>query len=457
MTEPKNLTPAQIVAELDKYIIGQDDAKRAVAIALRNRWRRLQLPPDVRDDVAPKNILMVGPTGVGKTEIARRLAALVAAPFVKVEATKFTEIGYVGRDVDCIVRDLLERSLQMVRAELELQHAQRAHDLAQDRLLDALLPRTRRSPRDAAADDADQAQQRFERTRAKLREQLHAGALETREIEITVEKKAAALPIFSNVSLEQVEPEMQNFLEQLLPSRSVRRRLPVAEARKLLAQQELDKLIDHAKLIQAAIERAEQRGIVFLDEIDKICGHEGYGPDVSREGVQRDLLPLVEGATISTRHGHVRTDHVLFIAAGAFTRRKPSDLMPELQGRFPIRVQLKDLTQEHFRRILTEPRNALTIQQVALLATEGVELVFPPDGVDAMAQKAYEINKNQQNIGARRLYAVLEKVLEEISFTAPAGPARYVIDAAYVNERIRRAEADEDLNIFGFARRRADD
>ena len=444
------LTPAQIVAELDKYIIGQEDAKRAVAIALRNRWRRLQLPPEIRDEVAPKNIIMVGPTGVGKTEIARRLAGLVGAPFVKVEATKFTEVGYVGRDVDSIVRDLVERAIQIVHEELEQEHGETARRAAEALILDYLIPEGPRMP--LTEPEATEARERAERTRAKLAKQLEAGAFEDREIEIPIEEKAAAVPLFANLGLEQMESEMQGLFERLMPSKTVRRRLPVREARRVLAGQELERLIDREKMIAAAITRAQQSGLVFIDELDKITGGEGFGPDVSREGVQRDLLPLVEGTTVNTRHGQVRTDHVLFVGAGAFSRNKPSDLMPELQGRFPIRVQLRDLDEEQFRRILTEPRNALTRQQEALLATEGVTLRFTEEGIAALAAKARELNETQQNIGARRLYAVMEKVLEDISYAAPEGPKTYTIDQKYVHKHLAGAEADEDLSLFGFAR-----
>ena len=453
MEEIRHLTPTEIVTELDKFIIGQDDAKRAVAIAIRNRWRRQQLTAEIRDEVAPKNIIMVGPTGVGKTEIARRLAALVGAPFTKVEATKFTEVGYVGRDVESMVRDLLERAIQMVRSDLAKQNAEKAEQACEDRILHYLLPSPASGPV-VNTDEAAETHDRYERSKNKLRDQLRAGSLEDREIEISVEEKGMPVNVFSNVGLDQMEPELQNMFDKMMPSRQISRRVTIREARKIIYQQELDKLIDHDKMIETAIRRTEQGGIVFLDELDKVCGGDSYGPDVSREGVQRDLLPMVEGTTINTRHGIVHTDHVLFIAAGAFSRNKPSDLMPELQGRFPIRVQLKDLDQHQFYRILTEPRNALTTQQLALLQTEGVKLKFTDDGVAAMAEKAYEINRTQQNIGARRLYAVMEKVLEEISFDAPdRANKKYVIDADYVNEHLSKATRDEDLNIFGFAAR----
>jgi ATP-dependent HslUV protease ATP-binding subunit HslU len=394
---------------------------------------------------------MVGPTGVGKTEIARRLAALVKAPFIKIEATKFTEVGYVGRDVESIVRDLLERAIQMVRDELSLVNMEKAEAATEERILDYLLPLPTAGPV-TDTEQAQENQQRYERTREKLREQLLAGGLEERNIEVTVEEKAMPVNVFSNVGLDQMEPEMQNFFDKLMPTRQGRRRVTVREARNIIRQQELEKLIDKDKMIETAIQRTEQSGIVFLDEIDKVCGTESWGPDVSREGVQRDLLPMVEGTTVNTRHGMVKTDHVLFIAAGAFSRNKPSELMPELQGRFPIRVTLSDLDQDQFRRILTEPRNALTKQQIALLETEGIKLSFTKEGIAAMAEKAYEINRTQQNIGARRLYTVMEKVLEQISFDAPdRAKKKYVIDAEYVNEHISKASRDEDLNIFGFA------
>ncbi|KPK75650.1 MAG: hypothetical protein AMJ79_10475 [Phycisphaerae bacterium SM23_30] len=450
MAKIEHLTPRQVVSELDKYIIGQDDAKRAVAIAVRNRWRRLQLEPEIREEVAPKNIIMVGPTGVGKTEIARRLAALVGAPFIKVEATKFTEVGYVGRDVESMVRDLLERAIQMVHQEESARYADMAAEAAEERILDFLLPHPTTSPT-IDTQQIQESEERYERTRQKLREQLLSGILEERQIEISVEERAASIPIFSNVGLDQMEPEMQNFLERMMPTKMVKRRTSVREARHILRQQELDKLIDHDKMIETAIKRTEEAGIVFLDELDKICGGASFGPDVSREGVQRDLLPMVEGTTVNTRHGMVRTDHILFMAAGAFSRNRPSDLMPELQGRFPIRVKLKDLDEEQFARILIEPRNSLTKQQEALLKTEGIKIRFTEDGIKAMAAKAFQINKDQQNIGARRLYAVMEKVLEEISFEAPEGTKKYVINADYVNEHLGKATEDEDLNIFGFA------
>ncbi len=454
MSDTRNLTPREIVKELDKFIIGQDDAKRAIAIAIRNRWRRQQLDGPMRDEVAPKNIVMAGPTGVGKTEIARRMAGLVNAPFVKVEATKFTEVGYVGRDVESMIRDLLERAIKMEHEQQTQIWSAKAEEALEDRILDHLLPRPVSMSISAqpGTDEMESSEDRYERTRNKLREQLRAGALEERPIEINVEEKAAPMNILSNVGFDQMDPGMQDMIERMIPSRSVQRKMPVSEARKILYQQELDKLIDHEKMIEAAIANTEQNGLIFLDEIDKLCGGDSAGPDVSREGVQRDLLPIVEGSTVNTRHGFVKTDHILFVAAGAFSRHKPSDLMPELQGRFPIRVKLTDLNKEDFRRILTEPQNALTAQQTALMQTEGIALSFTDDGIEMMAEKAFEINESQQNIGARRLYAVMEKVLEDLSFEAPDQLGRkVVVDAEYVREHLAGATDDEDLNVFGFA------
>lgn len=449
-----HLTPRQIVAELDKFIIGQDDAKRAIAIAIRNRWRRQQLSGAIREEVAPKNIIMAGPTGVGKTEIARRMAALVNAPFVKVEATKFTEVGYVGRDVESMIRDLLERAIKMEHEKQSRNWSAKAAEALEERILDYLLPRPASisvSVQPGTEENMSTAE-RYERTRSKLRQQLREGQLEDRPIEITVEEKAAPVNILSNVGFDQMDPGMQDMLEKMIPSKSVQRKMSVGEARKILHQQELDKLIDHEKMIEKALENTEQNGIVFLDEIDKVCGGEASGPDVSREGVQRDLLPIVEGSTINTRHGFIKTDHILFVAAGAFSRHKPSDLMPELQGRFPIRVKLSDLTKEDFRRILTEPQNSLTTQQTALMATEGITVEFTADGIEMMAEKAFEINDTQQNIGARRLYAVMEKVLEDLSFDAPDQQDKQIcVDAAYVSEHLAGVTDDEDLSVFGFA------
>ncbi len=437
-------TPKQIVSELDRYIVGQAAAKRAVAVAIRNRWRRMQLPEAMRADVGPKNILMIGPTGVGKTEIARRLAKLVNAPFLKIEATKFTEVGYHGRDVDTIVRDLLELAISMVKAEQTEVVRQRADELTEEAIIDALLP-------DETEPKGEEEEARRQRTREKLRAQLREGVLEERLIELRVEQKVAPMGMFATtIGAEQMEPELQNFIERLMPTQQKERRVSVKEARTILFQQESEKLIDRDKMISMAITRTENSGIVFLDELDKLCGTQAmHGPDVSRQGVQRDLLPIIEGTTINTRHGAVRTNHILFIAAGAFHTSKPSDLMPELQGRLPIRVELSDLTRDDFLRILTEPQNALVKQHQAMLATEGLTLEFKPDAIAAMAELAFEVNRTTQNIGARRLYTIVEKVLEEISFEAPEQPGRSMaVDAAYVRGRLAELVKDEDLSRF---------
>src|SRR5437773_2275948 len=404
-----HLTPKRIVAELDKYIVGQADAKRAVAVAVRNRWRRQQLPEQLRYDVAPKNILMIGPTGVGKTEIARRLAGLTGAPFIKVEATKYTEVGYHGRDVESMIRDLLDSSIAMVRDEMTESVKEPAEKQVEGRLLDHLLP-------DApSSSDDEESKQRHERTREKLREQLKSGALEERMIEIAVEDRPTVVGVLGQGAME-MDIEFQSMFEKMLPSKRETRRVSVAEARRVLLQQEADKLIDKNKIYADAIERVEQSGMVFLDELDKVAGPPSeHGPDVSRQGVQRDLLPIVEGSTVITKYGPLKTDHILFIAAGAFHVSKPSDLMPELQGRFPIRVELADLTKDDFVRILREPKNSLTRQTIALLGAEGVDVQFKDDAIDEMAQIAFDVNRRTQNIGARRLYTILEKVLEKIS------------------------------------------
>jgi ATP-dependent HslUV protease ATP-binding subunit HslU len=446
----QHLTPRQIVAELDKYIVGQADAKRAVAVAIRNRWRRQQLPEPMRHDVAPKNILMIGPTGVGKTEIARRLAGLTGSPFIKVEATKFTEVGYHGRDVESIIRDLLDSAIALVRAEMTESVREPASKQVEERLIDHLVPTTAGTgaPVPAGFED-DDARARRERTREKLRAQLRAGELEDRQIEIATEDKPSVMGVLGNAGME-MDVELQSMFERMMPAQRQTRRLSVADARRVLLAQEAEKLIDKAKIHAEATRRVEQSGIVFLDEIDKVAGPEKqHGPDVSRQGVQRDLLPIVEGSTVVTKYGPVRTDHILFVAAGAFHSSKPSDLMPELQGRFPIRVELADLTREDFVRILTEPRNALTRQQAALLGTEGVEVTFADDAIDVMAQMAYDVNRRSQNIGARRLYTILEKVFESISFDAPDLPEpRVAITADYVRERLGDVVRDEDLSKF---------
>jgi ATP-dependent HslUV protease ATP-binding subunit HslU len=439
----QHLTPRQIVAELDKYIIGQADAKRAVAVAIRGRWRRQQLAEGLRQDVSPKNIIMIGPTGVGKTEIARRLAGLTGAPFIKVEATKFTEVGYHGRDVDSMIRDLLDSAIALVREEMTQSVKDPATAQVEERILDLLLPGER-----SGAFEDDEAKAKRARVREKLREQLRAGELEDRQIEIQVEQRTS-IGVLGPAGME-MDVEFQSMLEKMMPVRRESRRLSVREARKLLLIQESEKLVDREKIQQRAIERVEQSGIIFLDEIDKICGSESkHGPDVSRQGVQRDLLPIVEGSTVITKYGPVKTDHILFIAAGAFHGSKPSDLMPELQGRFPIRVELSDLTKEDFVRILHEPRNSLTRQQVELLATEGVSIEFTEDAIDLMAQLAYDLNRRSQNIGARRLYTVIERVVEAISFDAPDLEEKKIsITADYVRQRLAGVVKDEDLSQF---------
>lgn len=442
-----DLTPKQIVEELDKYIIGQDDGKRAVAVAVRNRWRRQQLPEELRAEVGPKNILMMGPTGVGKTEIARRLAKLVNAPFIKVEASKYTEVGYHGRDVESMVRDLLDLAIHMVRQEQTEVVRQEAERVSEERLLDALLPP---GPRPSDADAASEETQQRQRTREKFRQRLREGEFDDREVEIVAEEKPMPIGMMATIGVDQLDPEMQNLFERLIPQQSRNRRLPVREARKVLFQQACDQLIDREKVVEMAIRRTENSGIIFIDEIDKIAGPAStHGPDVSRQGVQRDLLPIVEGSTVTTRQGAVRTDHILFIAAGAFHTSKPSDLMPELQGRFPIRVELNDLTKEDFVRILTQPQNALTRQQVALLATEGVKLEFTPAAVEAMAEIAHQVNSSTLNIGARRLYTVMEKVLESLSFDAPDLKGQAItIDAGDVRKRLAGISEKEDVSRF---------
>lgn len=441
------LTPRQIVEELDKYIIGQNRAKRAVAIALRNRWRRQRLPENLRDEVMPKNIIMIGPTGVGKTEIARRLAKLVNAPFLKIEASKFTEVGYVGRDVDSIIRDLTEIGINMVKNEMSAQVQEKAASLAEERLLDLLLPPIR-----AISVEAQTSEQQEERanTREKLRQQLRSGKLDDRMVEIDAKEKVMPFGIISNVGLEEIEMNLKEMLGGLLPEKTKRRKMKVPEAFKFLVQEESAKLIDMDKVVREALQRVEQSGIVFLDEIDKIAGRErSQGPDVSREGVQRDLLPIVEGSTVNTKYGPVRTDHVLFIAAGAFHVSKPSDLIPELQGRFPIRVELDSLGKDEFIRILTEPENALIKQSTALLATENVTLVFTRDGIDEIAATAAAVNERTENIGARRLHTVMERLLDEISFEAPERKGeRVTIDASMVRERLSDIVKSEDLSRY---------
>ncbi|NKB80441.1 MAG: ATP-dependent protease ATPase subunit HslU [Nitrospirales bacterium] len=454
------LTPRQIVEELDRYVIGQRDAKRMVAIALRNRWRRQQLPSDLREEVFPKNIIMIGPTGVGKTEISRRLAKLADAPFVKVEASKFTEVGYIGRDVESIIRDLTEQSVSMVKTAYLDQVQKQADELGEERLLDLLLPPSP-SPRPKEQEDGSlEGTQRdtkpVDNTRSKLRQQLRDGKLANRTVDIEInERGGLPIGIISNVGgnvggMEDLESNLREMLGGLIPGKKKNRVLKVPEALKVLAQEEAQKLIDMEEVIKEAISHVEQTGIVFLDEIDKIAGREkSMGPDVSREGVQRDLLPIVEGSTVSTKHGPVHTDHILFVAAGAFHVAKPSDLIPELQGRFPIRVELEALTKDDLIRILTEPRSALVKQYQALLATEGILLEFTQDGLEEIAATAVEVNDRTENIGARRLFTIVERLLEDVSFEAQElAEKKVLIDATYVQDHLKDIIKDQDLSRF---------
>ncbi|MBP1717360.1 MAG: heat shock protein HslVU, ATPase subunit HslU [Deltaproteobacteria bacterium] len=460
------LTPREIVVRLDKYVIGQKNAKRSVAIALRNRWRRQRVAEDLRDEIAPKNIIMIGPTGVGKTEIARRLSKLAQSPFLKIEASKFTEVGYVGRDVESMVRDLTEIAINMVRAAETEKVQAKARELAEERMLDLLLPPVRRETpfKEAEEESPDPPPpppltelrpashpQEYSPTREKLRQRLRAGKMDDRLVEVeTAQRGLPMVEIFSNAGMEEMDINLKEMFNNLLPKKTKRRKVKVPEGLKILAEEEAQKLIDMDKVTGLAIERVEQAGIIFLDEIDKIAGREStQGPDVSREGVQRDLLPIVEGTTVTTRYGMVKTDHILFIAAGAFHVSKPSDLIPELQGRFPIRVELDALTKEDFIRILTEPQNALSKQYTALLATEGIQLSFTPDAIGEIAEIATLVNQRTENIGARRLHTILERMLDEISFDAPDRPEKNIqVDARYVREKLSDIIKDEDLSRY---------
>ncbi len=446
-----DMTPREIVAELDKYIVGQNAAKRAVAVALRNRVRRQKLPPEIAEDVLPKNILMIGPTGVGKTEIARRLARLAGCPFVKVEASKYTEVGYVGRDVESMVRDLVETSIDMVREEKLDEVADRAEQTAEERVLDLLLPPS--PPPAPGTSEADAAQQReqTQRTREKLRAQLREGKLDQRMVDIEVRERAMpSFEIISNQGVEDMDTNLRDMISGMFGQQKKKRKMSVADAFEYLIQEEENKLLDMDQVTRVAVERAEQMGIIFIDEIDKVAGREsGHGPDVSREGVQRDILPIIEGTTVNTRYGMIRTDHILFIAAGAFHVTKPSDLIPELQGRLPIRVELQSLKEEDFVRILTEPKNALIKQYIALLETEGLKLTITDDAVETIAKFATSVNEQTENIGARRLHTIMEKVLDELSFEASDLKKKNVkIDAAYVNKQLAEIVKNQDLSRY---------
>ena len=442
-----NMTPQETVDALDRYIIGQTDAKKAVAVALRNRWRRLQLDDDLKDEILPKNIIMIGATGIGKTEIARRISRLVNAPFVKVEASKFTEVGYVGRDVESMIRDLTDYSVNMVRQEQMERKQEAAKEMVEERLLDLLLP-----PLESKKDDSD-SDISINPTREKFRKKLNSGVLDDRMVELDVsEKPSGAVMEFMPISLnDNMDMNIRDMLSNMMPKQSKRRRVSIEDARKILQQEEVSKLIDMEEVTREAVTRVEQSGIVFLDEIDKVASRRSHsqGPDISREGVQRDLLPIVEGSTVNTKYGPVQTDHILFIAAGAFHLSKPSDMIPELQGRFPIRVELHSLSKEDFVRILTEPKNALIVQYTALMKTEGVELEFTKDAIDTIAEIACQINEDSENIGARRLHTVMEQLLEEVSFTAPELKGQKIsVTPKYIQGRLSSLLKNQDLSRY---------